>query len=324
MQILPLIQKSSSILIVCHIRPDGDTLGSGLAFVHLAQALKKQVDIVTESAIPPQYSFLPCIDRVNNPLAKKYDLVIVVDCADAERMGRYKGYAKTHLSVNIDHHQTNDYFAKHNIVVPTASSTCEVVFDIFKNEEIFSDKLTLDKGTIKNIATCLMTGLSTDTGHFMHSSVNYKVMNTAANLTELGADVHYIANCIYRSDSKTRQLMLAKVLSTMRFFDDDKICVMTMMLDDFKSINASPLETEGFINYPLSIKTTQVAVTVIQYNQNTYKVSFRSKGIDVAKIAGIFDGGGHIRAAGCTVHGFYEDVVDKVIKSIRDFMEVEN
>jgi len=319
-KIIPLIKSAKSILIVCHIRPDGDTLGSGLALHHLCGALGKTADIVADSAIPPQYMFMPGIDKVNSQQSKKYDLVLIVDCADAPRMGKYQGYAKSHLSVNIDHHQTNDRFATHNIVVPTASSTCEVVFDVLEQENVFNESFDLNKDIAQKIATCLMTGLSTDTGHFMHSSVNQKVMETAGKLTALGADVHYIANNIYRSDSKTRLKLLGDALSRLRFFDDDSICVMTLMLDDFTKTNASPLETEGFINYPLGIKTTQVAVTIIQFNQTTYKVSFRSKGIDVSKIAGVFDGGGHVRAAGCTVNGFYEDVVDKVVKAIRDFM----
>jgi len=330
-KIIPLLKNSSSILIVCHIRPDGDTLGSGLALLHLCEALNKKADIVTDSVIPSQYSFMPSCEKVNKPRHQKYDLVLVVDCADADRMGKYHGYAKTHTSVNIDHHQTNDRFAKHNIVVPAASSTCEVVFDILESEGVFNFNTTEQNGafrsnynipadTLQKMATCLLTGLSTDTGHFMHSSVNSKVMYTAMCLTELGADVHYVANKIYRSDSKMRQLMLSRALSKMRFFDDDSICIMTMLLDDFKEVGASSLETEGFINYPLSIASTQVASTIIQHDKNTYKVSFRSKGIDVSRIAGVFGGGGHVRAAGCTISGYYEDVVDKLLKAVRDFI----
>jgi len=320
MKLTQLIKNSKSILIVCHVRPDGDTLGSGLAVYTLMQALKKSVDIVADSEIPPQYCFMPNIDKVNVQENKKYDTTIVVDCADADRMGKFADYAKSTLSISIDHHVTNDRFCKHNEVNPTASSTCEVVFDILENEKLFAVNSVLNSAQKKEIATCLCTGLSTDTGHFMHSSVNEKVMNVASKLSKLGANIHNIANAIYRSDSKVRLQLLGQVLSSLRFFDDDKICIMSMHLSDFEKFNASPMNTEGFINFGLSIKTTLVAVSITQHKQNEYKVSFRSKGIDVSKVAGVFGGGGHVRAAGCTICGYYEDVVDKVVKSVRDFM----
>ena len=320
-KIIPQINAAKSILIVCHVRPDGDTLGSGLALYSLCSALKKPVDIVTDSSIPPQYGFMPNIDAVNNPKSKKYDLAIVVDCADSDRMGKYIGYAKSAFCINIDHHKTNDYFGKINVVVPTASSTCEVVFDILDSENVFDSSFGLDAVTLKKIATCLLTGLSTDTGHFMHSSVNHKVLSVASTLSGFGADIHYIANCIYRSDSKTRLLVLGHALSKLRFFDSEKICLMTLMLRDFEKFNASSSETEGFINYGLGIKSVEVSITITQFNTNVFKVSFRSKGLDVSRVAGVFDGGGHVRASGCTISGHYEDVVDKVIKAVRDFME---
>ena len=318
MQILPLIHKAKNILIVCHQRPEGDTLGAGLAFRFLCAALGKCADIVSDSPIPPQYNFMEGIGALNQQTCKRYDLTIVADCADAPRMGKFADYANSTVSINIDHHKTNDRFAKHNIVVPTASSTCEVVYDILKAEGIFAPDSPVAADVLKNMAHSLAVGLSTDTGHFMHSSVNAKVLQTVADLASFGANIHEIANHIYRTKPKERMFLLSRALQTLRFFEHDSICIMTLLLSDFEKYNASPLATEGFIDYPLSIHSTQVAVTITQHEKNIFKVSFRSKGLDVSEVAAVFGGGGHVRASGCQVQGQYEDVVDKIVKAIRD------
>jgi len=320
-KILPLIKKANNILIVCHQRPDGDTLGSGLAFYFLCTAMGKRADIVSDSPIPAHYHFMAGIGALNNQSCKSYDLTIVVDCADAPRMGKFADYVNSTVSINIDHHKTNDRFAKHNIVVADASSTCEVVYDILASEGIFAPDSFIEANTLKNIAQSLAVGLSTDTGHFMHSSVNAKVLQTAANLASFGADVHEITNHIYRSKTKERMFLLSKALQGLRFFYEDRICIMTLLLSDFEKFNALPMQTEGFIDYPLSIQNTQVAVTISQHEKDIFKVSFRSKGLDVSEVAGVFGGGGHARASGCQITGPYEEVVERIVKAIKDRMD---
>jgi len=313
-----LLKNATNILIVCHQRPDGDTLGSGLCLYFLAKALNKNPYIVSDSEVPSQYGFMQGIEHLNADYKKiKFDLTIVVDCADSLRMGKFQDYAKSTLSVNIDHHKTNDRFAKYNVVDENASSTCQLVYSILKTEKLFADK-SIPKETKAIMATSLMVGLSTDTGHFMHSSVDSKVLETATELSKLGANIHEISSNIYRSRSKEKVLLLSKALSNLRFFNDDQICIMSLTLKDFETASQSPLDTEGFIDFGLSIKSTMVSVTITQSEENFYKVSFRSKGIDVSRVASVFGGGGHTRAAGCAVHGKYEDVKDKVLKAIRD------
>jgi len=249
--------------------------------------------------------------------SKRYDLCFFIDCADSGRAGKFSDYAKSHLSVNIDHHKSNDYFAKHNIVIPTASSTCEVMYDLMEQDGIFKNA---SHELHKKIANSLLTGLSTDTGHFMHSSVNAKVMQTVANLTALGGDIHEISNHLYRTKPKEKIALLGYALSNLKFYNDDTIAILSLSLTDFEKFSSSPLSTEGFIDYPLSISSVLVAITITQAEGEVYKISFRSKGTDVSVIASTFGGGGHIRASGCQIKGVYDEVLDRVLSTIRKFI----
>ena len=316
MELLKYIKNSSSALIVCHIRPDGDTLGSGFAIWRLFNAMGKKADIVSDSDNPPYYSFLPNFQMLNVQAQKKYDLVIVCDCAEAKRMGKFADYAYSVLSINIDHHKTNDYFCKVNYVIGELSSTCELVYDIFKSEKVFE---TFDSEVLKDIAYCLFVGLSTDTGHFMHSSVTPKTLAIAAELAALGLNVNEIATHLYRSNTKKRQNLVAHTINSMRFFENDEICIMTITLNDLKKFDCTASDLEGLIDLGLNLKGTMVAVLLNEQSEEVYKVSFRSKKMDVSAVAAQFNGGGHTKAAGGLIKGYYEDVVDAIVKAIRDF-----
>ena len=155
------ITAEKSVALFCHIRPDGDSLGSGFALKLVAEKFGKRVDFVCDSDKPRHYEFLTDFDQLNNPQLKSYDTVISVDCADESRLGKYYNqFRKAKVSINIDHHATNPQFGKVKYVYPDASSTCEVIFNLIEKEI----KITPD------IATMLYLGLSTDTGHFRHDN----------------------------------------------------------------------------------------------------------------------------------------------------------
>ncbi|MCL2375579.1 MAG: bifunctional oligoribonuclease/PAP phosphatase NrnA, partial [Firmicutes bacterium] len=302
---------------VCHQKPDGDCLGSGFALYAFAEFLKKNVDIVSDSPVPQNYDFLPLLDKLNMQKHKKYDTVFAMDCAESLRMGKFADYAKsTPVSVNIDHHKTNEYFCKINHVIPELSSTCEVLYDIFEKEGIFEKA---GSEISKVMAQCLLVGFSTDTGHFMHSSVTSRTLLAAAKLCEMGASISEIASKIYRTNSLSRTRLLARAIDSMRFFENESICIITLMLNDFEKAGVEAHGTEGIIDVALNLKNTSVAVMIVEQNQTAFKIGFRSKGVDVASVASVFNGGGHTRASGCLIQGRYEDVVDKIIKSVKDF-----
>ena len=317
MQLKKILKEAQNVLIVCHKKPDGDTLGAGFAFWNLCRVYQKNVDIVADSPEPAYYAFMPDFDRLNRQELKTYDLVIAVDCGDIERMGKFQDYAKSIVSINIDHHKTNKGFGKYNHVVPELSSTCEAVYDIFFAEGIL-DAVPADIRV--KIAYCLFIGLSTDTGHFMHSSVTAKTLHTAAALADFGLNVNEIAAYLYQSNTVQKMQLITRALQSIRYFHHGDIGVITVRQRDLIESGCESSETEGLIDYAMKIKSVLVAVCVSEQTEKVFKVSFRSKGLDVSQSAAFFGGGGHVRAAGCTVMGYYEDVIDRIIKAITDGM----
>lgn len=299
------IKKANDILIVCHIRPDGDCLGSGFALTRIAEKMGKRVDFVCDSPFPPAYSFIKDRDKFNDIKCERYDLAIAVDCADSARMGAFgELYRKCPETINIDHHKTNDGFGKSNFVVPDLSSTCELLYSLIK-----------DYGVIgADEATDLYLGLSTDTGNFMHSNTTPDTLRTASELLALGADLGAIVNGFYRNNTKNKLALVARAVGSMRYFDDDKVVVMTVTQKDLKETGCVLSDTEGLIDYGMSVGSVKVAVCMTEQRERSYKVSLRSKGADVSLVAGAFGGGGHKQASGCVANGYYEDVVEKIVR----------
>ncbi len=311
MTIIDRIRKAETILIVCHIRPDGDCLGAGFSLKKVAENLGKKVDFVSDSDKPRQYAFIDGYETLNEKCYDKYDLGIAVDCGDDARLGKYLlPFKKCQYTINIDHHGTNNHFAKENIVEPYTSSTCEMVFKLLENENVIDGE----------IATLLYLGLSTDTGNFMHTNTSSSALMVASKLLSLGADLQKIVNGFYKNNTKNKLALISKALSSMRFFHDDEVVVITITAKDLTNCGCVMADTEGIIDYGMSIGSVKAAICMTEQRERSYKVSFRSKEPDVALAAGVFGGGGHKMAAGCVANGYYEDVVRKVVKAVTDGM----
>ena len=311
MTIIDRIRKAETILIVCHIRPDGDCLGAGFSLKKIAENLGKKVDFVSDSDKPKQYSFIDGFDSLNDVKYDGYDLGIAVDCGDDARLGKYLiPFKKCKHTINIDHHGTNNYFAEENYVEPYISSTCELLFSIIENENVID----------KEIATLLYLGLSTDTGNFMHNNTAPSSLLVASKLLALGADLQLIINGFYKNNTKNKLALISKAIASMRFFHDDEVVVITITAKDLSDCGCVMADTEGVIDYGMSIGSVKAAVCMTEQRERSYKVSFRSKEPDVAAAAGVFGGGGHKMAAGCVANGYYEDVVRKVVKAVTDGM----
>ena len=305
------IVKADNILIIGHQRPDGDCIGAGLALRHACINLGKQCDFTFDSSVPQHFSFVPDFDALARVSQDEYDLVMCVDCADNFRMGKFSTlFNKAKHTVNIDHHITNNRFAELNFIVPDASSTCEILFDLLEEADNIDDM----------VAYYLYIGLSTDTGHFMHSNTTPHVFEVASKLAQYNISPYEIARDIYKNATVGKVKLISRAINSMRFFADGKICLITVTPEDLTACDCVLADTEGIIDYGMMIGTVDVAVCITQHSGFSYKVSFRSKNVDVAAAAGVFGGGGHKLAAGCTVSGRYEDVVAKVVKAVTDGM----
>lgn len=307
--ILEEIEHAQTILICGHVRPDGDCLGSAFALREYCLGLGKSADVCSPSPIPESYKFMRQSEKFNVLSRKTYDLFIAVDCATQDRIGKMEGFFRSApRTVCIDHHEGHEGFADVNLVKNYASSTCEIVFDLLEP----TGQIT------REIANYLYIGLSTDTGHFMHSNTDSKVMYTAYRLSCLGAECHNIATELYRSRSRNKTMLIAKSIEAMRFFMNDTVCIIPMTQELLDECNISSNDTEGIIDYAISINGVEIGISMCAEKENEYKVSFRSRTRHVNEIAAVFGGGGHIYAAGCRICGKTEDVIDKLLKAIRD------
>jgi phosphoesterase RecJ-like protein len=299
------IDEAKSIAILCHIRPDGDTLGSALSLKNAVQKGRK-CDVYCDDGIPGKFDFLKGFQEIKSGEMGRYDLMICVDCSDLNRLGRYSSVVKYHNNtINIDHHISNEKFAHINCVMDM-SSTCEIIFNLIKFLGIEPDA---------EVYKCLYCGLSTDTGNFSHSNTTHATFEVAAELVKHIGDVSLITQRLYKDISKSRLLLLGHVLSNIKFYIGDKMAILTVFLNDLERFGCTGHDTEGFVDYAINIIGVEVGAILLECERGGYKVSLRSKRADVCKIASQFGGGGHIHASGCMLFGDYEEAVDKLVRN---------
>lgn len=310
------IDNAKSIAIASHLSPDGDNLGSINAMYGMLTNLGKDTTFILNDEVPQSFKFLPYIDDFTSPddvKNKSFDLFIALDCGDMNRLGdKVKNiFLSSKNTVNIDHHKTNDFFANINIVDVNATATCEVLFDIFKNLKLYLDK---------KIATSLYTGISTDTGSFKYDSVRPKTFEIAAELLEFKIDFNKINTCLYQTRSKEKTDLLVRSLNSIKYFNDDKIALVKVTIDDLQKTGAKKMDSDGIVEFVRDIEGVEVAV-LLKEKESSIRLSMRSKSfINCSDVASMFNGGGHIRAAGGT---FHHNDLDKAEKDIIDALMEE-
>lgn len=305
-EILSAIGKSTNVLIISHARPDGDCLGAAFAMREYCLHAGKVADVVNDSPLPRSYVFIDKEGVYNKQSAPHYDLVIVVDCATNTRFTGFERHISAAKNVIwIDHHLGDQGYGNINWVDSKASSTCEMVYRLLKDEYINTA-----------IANYLFIGLSTDTGHFMHNNVNVDVMTIAVDLMKRGADASKLSAQLYKTRTMEKTRLIARAIDNMRFYEDGKIALIPLTSELLKSCNITSNETEGIIDYATAVIGVKVAVCMSEEKPNVYKISFRSREENVASVAEAFGGGGHKYAAGCQICGQFEDVIDKLIRMI--------
>ncbi len=309
-EVIGKLEKAEKVAIFCHVRPDGDALGSGLALCFALRNRGKKAYFCLEEPAPEKFCFLPQIKEAKTGLPDvEFDTMISVDCADLVRLGAFAKIFSKHkgTTVNIDHHITNEAFAGVNYVKQCTAS-CEIVTQILRvaGWEVTSD-----------IANLLMLGLITDSGNFSHMDVSPETYETAAYLRANGADMHFINYNMFGRQPKSRAVLYGAVMSKMRFALDDKLAMIIITLEDLEKSGADKSLTEGFVDFPLTIDGVEVAASLMEYKNGQYKTSLRSKGkVNVSQLAATFGGGGHVLASGCMLFGSLEEVIDKLTYAV--------
>lgn len=313
--ILNLFKNCSDVLIISHTRPDGDTIGSSLALKQILTNLGKKADVTCDSLIPEKYLFLQGAENyvLCKDVNKKYSLYVFMDCASLGQTGEGCVFLSSkNVTLNIDHHISNDGYAKHNYVCNYASC-CEVLYSIVKKLNLPLDEYT---------ANCLLLGMVTDTGNFSHNNTTSQTLNYSAELMEKGANLYKINQEMFKNQSPERSKLFLKIMSGMKFYHEGKLAIIKISKADLQAFNLDTSVTEGFIDYPMGIKGVEIGVSIMETKDKCYKISFRSRGkADVNKLASTFGGGGHVCASGAMLHGYLEDVEEKLVYTSGLYLE---
>ena len=316
-QIAERIKHAKSVLIITHMRPDGDALGSALALFSALKKLNIRGQVCVESDIPSNLRFIKGVEAVKKNPAGSYDLLVTVDCSDEQRLGLLQtefGKAKRAKidTVNIDHHISNTRFAKYDFVQECAAN-CMHIATLIEYLGVPFDK---------TIAEYLLIGLLTDSGNFSHDDVTEECMLLAAKLIKAGADMRYYHYELFKKQPKARAKLYAKTMSGIRYYHEDRFAVIAVTQKAMEECGADQGMTEGFVDFPLNVESVEIAASLLEIRKGQYKISLRSKEYaDVNKLAATFGGGGHIRAAGCMLFGDIEEVLDKLSYVAGQYLE---
>lgn len=307
-----IIKSSKKILLLSHMNPDGDTLGSMCALYSMIyKRFKIKADMNVVSNIPYNYKFLPNVNLAERYFDKSlvYDLVITLDVAAIDRVIDSKIlFDKAKCTVNIDHHKTNPKFGDYQIIEPDASSCGEVLFNYFKENNW---ELTEDA------AICLYTAIMTDTGNFRFENTSANTFRAAADLVEAGANPNYIYKKCYETKTKNFVMFQNYCVNKAVFLEDNKIAYTTVYKKDLEKFSAGDDFTDGIAETLRAIDTTEVSFVVKEVDTKLTKVSMRSKKADVAKVCMEFGGGGHTFAAGCTIKANIKESIAQLLKEIK-------
>jgi phosphoesterase RecJ-like protein len=308
--ILKELEHAQKIGITGHVRPDGDCIGSCLS---LYQYIKNNledvmVDVYLEE-VPDNYGMLEGINMINHLYDKEevYDIFITLDCGSIDRIGYADKYFTTaKKTICIDHHISNQSFADINLIVSDASSTCEILFDLMKE-----DKIT------KEIAETLYTGIIYDTGVFKHSNTSEKTMNIAGRLISKGIPFSNIIDESFYQKTYVQNQLLGRCLLESFLVLDNRCIIATVSRKELEFYNATSKDLDGVIDQLRITKGVEVAIFIYEVDSNEYKVSLRSNdSVNVSKIAQLFGGGGHVKAAGFTMKGSLHDAINNVTRQI--------
>ena len=303
------IQKAEDIVILTHENPDGDAVGSALAMYLTLKKLNKEVDVII-----PEYSnvfsFLPGADQIKKEGKEEaYDLAIAVD---ATGIGRLNGFAKyfedAKVKIQIDHHQVNEMFGDYNFVNPASPACAQNLIFIIEQLGVEIDK---------EIGTCLLTGIITDTGGFKYEGVSAETFEFTSWLLAKGVNVSDVYKKVLQMKTRANFELRKLIMDRMEFLCDNKITFTYITLEDKKKANAMPGDDEGLVEIGRDIEGVEVSI-LLREKENGYKASLRSNNyMNVSDICVTFNGGGHIRAAGCDIQGTLEQAKERILDEVK-------
>jgi phosphoesterase RecJ-like protein len=302
------LTKYDSFLLMAHVAPDGDTLGSCLALQKLLQQRGKQAWVVCDDPLPHLYAFLPGADGLLAPdAAVDAQAFVAVDCADVGRTGSQWDRVGTKPSLCIDHHITNPAFATVNHIEDCAA-TGELITLLY---DAFSQSINPEVGA------CLYTAIATDTGNFAYSSVTPRTFALMGKVMESGFDLPECNRLIYRNQRLQKLRMTARTVENTKLYRDEQVIVGTLSRAETEAVGGCKADAEGIIDSLRDVETVVVACFLREEGASEVKLSLRAKDrVDCAALARAYGGGGHVRAAGATLYMSLEEAEAEVTKAL--------
>lgn len=314
-EVAHLLAQSRHVLIVTHVRPDGDALGSSLGLGRILRSAGLNAQTVGLKPVPPRYQFLPEPDElgdIDTVDSDDIDLVVVLDAGAIDRTHPFVEQFQGRTTIlNIDHHQSNTFFGDTNLVDPTASSVGELVWRI-ANEAGWTIPAAA--------AEALWVAIVTDTGRFAYDNTSTEAMAAAGDLLTYGVRTSWIDHMIFSAMPLRQMRLQQRAMESITLSEEGRLATVTITRDDLASVNAQPGDTEDIINIPRSIEGVEIALFFCELPDDpVIKVSFRTtEPYDAAALCKTFDGGGHQRAAGCSIDSNMDETQRVVLERIHD------
>jgi bifunctional oligoribonuclease and PAP phosphatase NrnA len=303
------LQQSSRILVACHIRPDGDAIGSLLGLGLAIQQAGKQVQMVSVDGVPSSCRHLAAVEQIKTQASGQFDTTIFVDCSDSHRSGEILGLLKQ-PDINIDHHITNGRYAQINLVDPSAVATAQILSEVIPQ---------LGLAITQPVAAALLTGIVSDSLGFRTSNMTPQALRVAADLMDKGVDISET----FRLALVQRSFEAARYwgLGLNRLEKDGRMAWTWLTLEDRKISGYSGRDDADLINILSAIADTDITLVFVEQSRKHVKVSWRAQpGVDVSQLAVRFGGGGHPAAAGAEIQGTLQQVLDQVLPATRSLL----
>ncbi len=277
------------------------------------KTLGKQVDMIV-----PEYSktfeFLPSANQMKKETGiEEYDLAIALDCADIKRLNGFAVYfEKAKVTINIDHHGSNTMFADYNYVNPDAPACCQILITVL---EFIGVNINVE------IGTCLLTGIITDTGGFKYPGTSSETFEFTSELLSMGVNVSEVYRRVLEVKTKANFELTKMCIDRLEFLENEKVAFTYINKEDLEKVNANPGDHEGLVNIGREVEGVEVSVFLREV-ENGYKVSLRSNNyVNVSDVSLMFGGGGHVRAAGCTINASLEEVKLRIMNEIKNHLK---
>lgn len=301
------LERFKNISILTHLNPDADTIGTGLGIFNiLSQDRNKRVEIVNASNMLPRYlDFLPLFGKIKHKMDFEESLIISCDCGSIDRLGFD---LEGREIINIDHHESNQYYGTVNIVIPAYASASQVAYRLFQ----------ILYPIEANAATCFYAALLSDTRYFTTNSVDHEVFEVAKELVDIGVEPARVAFHFTQRRSLSSLRILERALGHLTLCCEGKVATLMVTQDDIAATGAQIPDMEGIVDYARSLATVEIALFAMELEDGV-RISLRSKTADVSKVAAVFGGGGHKVAAGFIIkESGLQESIDTILKKIKE------